>query len=969
MRLAERLINPLLQRKGYLCPRSPQTLAALLPNPHVISPSSRAQLNRRPTHPIPSTHAGVLHLLRTTILTLALGVPAKGQPIAPPYQDYVAALGQERVLAWNVAGLNPGRTFTLETWVYLSRSSDSGWIAGKGNLDSVFPQFFGYALVLSSGSRPSFVYTSNSSRTPIFVTAAAAIPPRKWTHLAAVMDGTETRLFVDGEIVATGRSNTAPNEWPELPFSVGSAVMPVGSEDYLRFPGYARQLRFWSVARTGAQIRAALGESRPPDAIGLVVIWPLDDPPGSLSAREISGAGHALSLGGFVPTQTALLAAGPFFADGPLTATSTADGAATRVVAIDFDSDGDLDLVFLGSDFVGGSARFGQTLRAYRNERGAFLDATAAVFGGARLQFATQALAGDFDRDGRTDLLILGRGASAPPFPGEQIRLFLQTHDGRLADASARLPQRLSAVLHGAVADVDGDGDLDVVIGADLAANLPPSVYLNDGAANFTPTTDRIPARLLERSSTDTVCALVDISGDGRPDLIIGGARGPDELLINNGQGHFFSSDRWVLPKSPRLASTSTTGIGASDFDGDGRNDLVFSGWGPSKPRLQLILNPASGPMLEVDTGVVWASGEYAAERLSVVDFNRDGRPDILARSDAAGRYAFRLLLNQGPESSVLFSDVSATLPAYRMADYVAADFDRNGINDLLVAEFSSFSVAYSKLPMVFPRLGNLSVRSRVGTGETTLIAGFTLAGAGTGSFLVRAVGPTLGAFGLTDVLADPLVEVASVGGTTLAANDDWGGALPLKTATAAAGAFPLSADASKDAALIFAPGAGAYLARVSGTDGRTGIALAELYNVGTGRSPRLLNLSARTQVGAGADALIAGFGIEGTLPKRLLIRATGPALAGFGVGGTLADPVIAIRPLGSSEVIAANNDWGGTAALKATFTVVGAFPFPNEASRDAAIVLELPPGSYTATVSGNGAATGIALVEIYELP
>ncbi len=83
----------------------------------------------------------------------------------------------------------------------------------------------------------------------------------------------------------------------------------------------------------------------------------------------------------------------------------------------------------------------------------------------------------------------------------------------------------------------------------------------------------------------------------------------------------------------------------------------------------------------------------------------------------------------------------------------------------------------------------------------------------------------------------------------------------------------------------------------------------------------------------------------------------------------TLADPVLEIRPLGAENIIATNDDWRGTAALKAAFTSVGAFPFPSETSRDAALAIELPPGGYTATVSGKNATIGVALVEVYELP
>ena len=154
-----------------------------------------------------------------------------------------------------------------------------------------------------------------------------------------------------------------------------------------------------------------------------------------------------------------------------------------------------------------------------------------------------------------------------------------------------------------------------------------------------------------------------------------------------------------------------------------------------------------------------------------------------------------------------------------------------------------------------------------------------------------------------------------------------------------------------------------------TGANNGTGVALVEVYDSGTGNTPRLTNVSARTQVGTGGDVLIVGFVVSGNVPKKLLIRAVGPTLGVFGVGGTLVDPVLEVRPLGSENIVATNDDWRGTAALKSAFVSVGAFGLSPDTSRDAAIALELPPGAYTATVTGKNNTTGVALVEVYELP
>ena len=263
-------------------------------------------------------------------------------------------------------------------------------------------------------------------------------------------------------------------------------------------------------------------------------------------------------------------------------------------------------------------------------------------------------------------------------------------------------------------------------------------------------------------------------------------------------------------------------------------------------------------------------------------------------------------------------------------------------------------------------RLTNLSVRSTAGTGANTLIVGLTISG-GTKQILFRGVGATLGLFGVPATLADPQLALFNSTGVQIAQNDDWGGGAPLTTAFANVGAFALPA-ASKDSALLATLPAGGYSAQVSGAAGTTGVVLVESYDSDPGSpAARYTNLSARNQVGTGANILIVGFNLTGNGPKNLLIRGVGLTLGQFGVPGALADPQLALFN-SSSVQIGQNDDWGGGASLAAAFTSVGAFALPA-ASKDSALLVTLQPGSYTAQVSGVNNSTGVALVEIYELP
>ncbi|MBI5694010.1 MAG: hypothetical protein HZC55_28375 [Verrucomicrobia bacterium] len=264
--------------------------------------------------------------------------------------------------------------------------------------------------------------------------------------------------------------------------------------------------------------------------------------------------------------------------------------------------------------------------------------------------------------------------------------------------------------------------------------------------------------------------------------------------------------------------------------------------------------------------------------------------------------------------------------------------------------------------------LGNLSVRARAGSGSETLIVGVTVGGNATTpkSVLVRGVGPTLGAFGVGGVLADPVLTILS-GTATVATNDDWGTDTNVAATTAAVGAFALPAG-SRDAAL-FGSGiaSGGYTIQLTGKGGATGNALIELYDTAsaasmTATASRFTNLSARTFGGTGNDTLIVGFNVAGTGSRRLLIRAVGPGLAAFGVGGTMADPKLELYQ--GQAKIGENDNW--EAATLATQQAVGAFGLPA-GSRDAVLVATLQPASYTVQVTGG--TTGVVLVEVYEAP
>ena len=258
-------------------------------------------------------------------------------------------------------------------------------------------------------------------------------------------------------------------------------------------------------------------------------------------------------------------------------------------------------------------------------------------------------------------------------------------------------------------------------------------------------------------------------------------------------------------------------------------------------------------------------------------------------------------------------------------------------------------------------RVSNVAVRTTLAANQI-LIVGLTVQG-GSRDILIRAAGPSLGALGVPGTMADPKLAVFN-GSAQEAFNDNWDGAPAVSTASASVGAFPFTASNSLDAAVVRSIDGGRTV-QVSGP--ASGNLIVEAYDIGTGNSPRLTNLSARNFVGTGNDILIAGFTVSGPGNKNLLIRAAGPSLGALGVLNTLVDPKLQLFTAATPAAkIGENDDYSPT--LPALFASVGAFAFLPGA-KDAALMVSLPAGGYTVQVSGSDGGTGDAIVEIYELP
>jgi hypothetical protein len=229
-------------------------------------------------------------------------------------------------------------------------------------------------------------------------------------------------------------------------------------------------------------------------------------------------------------------------------------------------------------------------------------------------------------------------------------------------------------------------------------------------------------------------------------------------------------------------------------------------------------------------------------------------------------------------------------------------------------------------------------------------------------------VGPALTSFGVSGALLDPQLSLYT-GASVTAANDDWStnaNVAQIVGASARVGAFEL-VDQASDSALMTTLAHGAYTVQLTGKESATGVALVEVYDATANASTKLVNLSVRTYIAAGADAPTVGFVVGGSSSRRLMIRAVGPTLAGFGVSDAISDPQLELYR--GTVRVDQNDNWGGSAELGTTFARVGAFGLREASSKDSVLLANLEPGAYTVVVSGVNGSKGVGLVEVYDAP
>jgi hypothetical protein len=252
----------------------------------------------------------------------------------------------------------------------------------------------------------------------------------------------------------------------------------------------------------------------------------------------------------------------------------------------------------------------------------------------------------------------------------------------------------------------------------------------------------------------------------------------------------------------------------------------------------------------------------------------------------------------------------------------------------------------------------NLSTRAAVGTGQNVLIGGFIVVGGGPKKIIVRAIGPSLSASGITSPLADPVLELYDSAGKIVALNDNWRDSQMQDLSRSG-----LAPKDDFESAVITTLEEGAYTAVVAGRNATTGVGLLEIYDLSADALPRLANISTRSVVQTLDSVMIAGFILgAGNTNPGVVVRALGPSLAAAGIAEPLSDPTLELFDK-NGVLVRSNDNWKDS--QQEQLQTSGVAPTDD---RESALAVTLSPGNYTAVVGGKGGSTGVGLVEVYHL-
>jgi hypothetical protein len=239
------------------------------------------------------------------------------------------------------------------------------------------------------------------------------------------------------------------------------------------------------------------------------------------------------------------------------------------------------------------------------------------------------------------------------------------------------------------------------------------------------------------------------------------------------------------------------------------------------------------------------------------------------------------------------------------------------------------------------------------------MIAGFIITGNGNKAVVLRGMGPVLAPFGITDFLADPVLELHGPDGSLIVKNDNW---KDTQRNQIEGTVFQPSDD--RESVILAAVAPETYTAILTGKDNSAGVGLVEVYDNDKAVASHLANISTRGFVQGGNAVMIGGFILGGNQANaRIAIHGIGPSLAQFGLDPVLADPTLELHDANGATLIS-NDNWGDDSVSAAQLTANG---LGLKDPKESGIFTSLPAGQFTVILAGKNGG-GIGLVEIFNL-
>jgi glucose/arabinose dehydrogenase len=587
----------------------------------------------------------------------------------------------------------------------------------------------------------------------------------------------------------------------------------------------------------------------------------------------------------------------------------------------------------------------------------------------------------------------LGGSPTAMAFaPDGRLFLCLQTGQLRVIKNGALLPTPFVSLT------VDSNGErglLGVTFDPDFATNHFVYLYYTTSAAPIHNRVSRFTANgdvavagselaILDldnlSSATNHNGGAIHFGPDGKLYVAVGeNANGANAQSLANRLGKMLriNSDGTIPADNPSTfpgVTGSPTGANRAIWAMGLRNPYTFT-FQPGSGRM-FINDVGQSTWEEIDDGIVGSN--YGWPTTEGPTTNPNFRSPLFSYGHGTssttgcaiiGGAFYNPSVNQFPSSYVgkyFFADLcSGWIRVMDPANNTASDF-ASGISSPVCLALGPDGCLYYlaqgnsgqvfKISAIQAQALNISSRANVGIGDNVMIGGFIITGSAAKKVLLLGIGPSSNVPGF---LADPFLELHGPGGT-ISSNDNW--RTTQETDISNTGLAPGS---NSESGILITLQPGQYTAILKGQGGGTGVGLVEVFDLDAAAASKLANISTRSFVQTFDNRLFGGFILgSNNGGGKLIIRAIGPSLLP-GIPNALPDPTLELRD-SNGALLQSNDNWQDDTAQAALISSSGVAPTNR---LESAIATSLFPGQYTAIVADKNGATGIGLVEAYNIP